>query len=64
MIDYDAYEDMHPRRDGTDPPVLGKLPPNLEQTDLGPDFFMCLPPTVKGFNMEQKKWGMSPTPRV
>ncbi len=64
MVDIAIYKQMHPRD-----PDAGALPPYRnelgedkmarDEPNLGDDFYMCLPKTIYGFNMQKKEWGTS-----
>ncbi|KAH8678493.1 P-loop containing nucleoside triphosphate hydrolase protein [Xylariales sp. PMI_506] len=61
MIDMITYKQMHPNppeakrpagnRDDLGPALMG-----MEDPPLGADFYMCLPITILGFNMQRKEW--------
>lgn len=60
MIDIQTLQQMHPKehrqtnRDDLGPDVLSQLNP-----PMGDEFILCLPPTIIGFNMQKKEWGMA-----
>lgn len=60
MIDIQTLQQMHPKehrqtnRDDLGPEVLSQLDP-----PVGDEFILCLPPTIIGFNMQKKEWGMA-----
>lgn len=60
MIDIETLQQMHPKehrasnRDDLGTEVLAK-----EDPPMGDDFVLCLPPTIIGFNMQKKEWGMA-----
>ncbi|KAL0937480.1 AAA family ATPase [Colletotrichum truncatum] len=57
MVDYRTYQQIHPDQssdievDDIGPEIMAKDDPLLED-----DFFMCLPTTIPGFNMQKKEW--------
>ncbi len=62
MVDLAIYKQMHPPTPGEPPPRplrddLGTERMAQEEPSLGDDFYMCLPTTVNGFNMQKKEWG-------
>jgi hypothetical protein len=66
MVDFQTYRYMHP-----DAPAAGKrlndsLGPDKMASEKPPedDFVLLLPPSVYGFNMLDKKWGMYQIPRT
>ncbi|KAF4951074.1 hypothetical protein FSARC_13002 [Fusarium sarcochroum] len=63
MIDTATYKQMHPRANNIPPPVpyYDDLGPELMAQDdpppeLGDEFYMCLPTSLNGFNMQKKEW--------
>jgi hypothetical protein len=60
MIDIGTLQQMHPKehkamnRDDLGTEALSKVDPPPEE-----GFIMCLPPTIIGFNMQKKEWGMA-----
>ncbi|KAF9876751.1 hypothetical protein CkaCkLH20_05597 [Colletotrichum karsti] len=61
MVDYETYRKMHPNEDEdeydtTDVSDLGHELMNQDHPPLEDDFFMCLPTTMVGFNMQKKEW--------
>lgn len=60
MIDMKTLQKMHPKehkatnRDELGIEVLAKQDPPLAD-----EFILCLPPTIIGFNMEKREWGMA-----
>ena len=62
MIDTVTYKQMHPPAVGQEPPRsnrddLGSRRLAQDDPDLGDSFYMCLPSTISGFNMQKKEWG-------
>lgn len=62
MIDIATHKQMHPD-DKLDPELerdrRWELEPEYmsqEDPELGDDFFMCLPTSIPGFNMQKKEW--------
>lgn len=62
MVDMITYNEMHPR--DYDPPRARQNRDTIDVSvmeedypDLGDDFSMCLPTTIKGFNMQKHEWG-------
>lgn len=59
MIDFETLQQMHPNehrgtnRDDLGAEVLSNMEPPPED-----EFILCLPPTIIGFNMQKKEWGM------
>lgn len=67
MIDIATYKRMHPDKElerslaGNSAENVQELEPEHMQNDkpnLGDDFFMCLPTSIPGFNMQKKQWSM------
>lgn len=61
MVDIAIYKEMHPP-DAQSPPKRDDLGPtdmSQEEPPLGEEFFLCLPTTIPGFNMQKKEWGTS-----
>jgi hypothetical protein len=65
MIDIATYRQMHPPADNRSAPTpfQDELGPDVmvqddPLPDLGDEFYMCLPTTVYGFNMQKKDWGI------
>ncbi|KAM0543609.1 hypothetical protein ACHAPJ_012196 [Fusarium lateritium] len=63
MIDFATHKKMHRNTAGQageqTPPEPGDLDPRLmsqDNPDLGDKFFMCLPTSIYGFNMDKKEW--------
>ncbi|KAH7182325.1 P-loop containing nucleoside triphosphate hydrolase protein [Fusarium flagelliforme] len=61
MVDTKTYIQMHPRSQQSPPPYRDDLGPEFmaqddPHDDLGDEFFMCLPPTLNGFDMQKKEW--------
>lgn len=60
MIDIETLQQMHPKehkamnRDDLGIEVLSEQEPPPED-----EFILCLPPTMVGFNMQKKEWGMA-----
>ncbi|KAJ3545952.1 hypothetical protein NM208_g2248 [Fusarium decemcellulare] len=62
MVDIATHKQLH--RDSDTPPERttrsrDELDPEYmsqENPDLGDDFFMCLPTSIQGFNMDKKEW--------
>jgi hypothetical protein len=64
MVDLETYKKLHPDSD-----TLTKRPPSSgsnsldnsymseESPELGDDFFICLPTSIFGFNMDNRTWG-------
>lgn len=64
MVDIETHKKLH--RDGngrsqrapsSDPDVLDAKYMSEDNPDLADDFFMCLPTSIFGFNMDKKEWG-------
>lgn len=63
MVDIATHKQMH--RDGK--PDRARPTPDEDELeaeymsqddpDLGDEFFMCLPTSIPGFNMQKKEWG-------
>ncbi|KAI8626648.1 hypothetical protein F5Y19DRAFT_217040 [Xylariaceae sp. FL1651] len=60
MVDTATFKQMHPanerlgqipNRDDLGPDIMSQNEP-----DLGDQFYMCLPTTLSGFNMQKKEW--------
>lgn len=69
MVDMETYKHMHPQeRDKESIPdrlVVDVLDPDVVRRDnptLDPAFYLCLPATTIGFNMQKKEWGTSAPP--
>ena len=65
MIDTVTYKQMHPPKTGADAPHrnrdgLGGRVMALDNPTLPDSFYMCLPTSISGFNMQKKEWGMRP----
>ncbi|KAI2615922.1 hypothetical protein GGR54DRAFT_255090 [Hypoxylon sp. NC1633] len=61
MIDTATYKQMHGSPNSTGPPAqthsdLGPEIMSQDNPDLGDEFYMCLPTTLNGFNMQKKEW--------
>ncbi|KAI0968984.1 ATPase [Xylaria arbuscula] len=60
MIDTATFKQMHPLDEGErgmpNRDDLGPEKMSQDDPDLGDDFFMCLPTTLSGFNMQKKEW--------
>ncbi|KAI1302934.1 hypothetical protein F5Y03DRAFT_407401 [Xylaria venustula] len=60
MIDTATFKQMHPLDEGErETPNRDDLGPEKmlqDDPDLGDEFFMCLPTTLSGFNMQKKEW--------
>lgn len=62
MIDTETYNQMHPEdrtkdnpgksRDDIGPEIMSQ-----DEPELGDEFYMCLPTSIFGFNMQKKEWG-------
>lgn len=64
MIDMVTYKQMHPEARRSEENSSRMLEPLImfqDDPDLGDDFFMCLPSTIRGFNMRTKHWGKTPS---
>lgn len=52
---------MHPEQNElseiSDQDVLDDLVMEKDCPDLGDSFYMCLPATIVGYNMQRKAWG-------
>lgn len=60
MIDMVTYKQMHPearRSEENSSRILDPAMMSQDDPNLGDDFFMCLPSTIRGFNMRTKQWG-------
>jgi hypothetical protein len=64
MVDIVTHKKLH--RDGnissqrapySGPDVLDAKYMSEDSPDLADDFFMCLPTSIFGFNMDKKEWG-------
>jgi hypothetical protein len=64
MVDIATHKKLH--RDGNSrsqrapspgPNVLDAKYMSEDNPDLADDFFMCLPTSIFGFNMDKKEWG-------
>jgi hypothetical protein len=63
MIDTATYRDMNPRQPDDPPPNRDDLGPEVrsqDDPDLGDSFYMCLPTTIFGFDMQKDYWGALP----
>lgn len=63
MVDIATHKQIHPG-DKSDRPRAIPDEDGLEaeymsqdDPDLGDEFFMCLPTSIPGFNMQKKEWG-------
>ncbi|KAI8295937.1 AAA family ATPase [Colletotrichum sp. SAR 10_98] len=59
MVDHETYCKMHPGEGDDDGSESGDLEPDIMNQDfpeLEDEFFMCLPTTMIGFNMQKKEW--------
>ncbi|KAI1132884.1 ATPase [Nemania abortiva] len=60
MVDTATFKEMHPPSEGTrHTPNRDDLGPEImlqDEPDLSDNFFMCLPTTLSGFNMQKKEW--------
>ncbi|KAF6808464.1 AAA family ATPase [Colletotrichum sojae] len=56
MVDYGTYTQMHDRDDGAPDDDLGPAIMAQDEPILGDEFFMCLPTSIQGFNMQKKEW--------
>ncbi|KAI1359949.1 hypothetical protein F5Y08DRAFT_62021 [Xylaria arbuscula] len=59
MIDTAVFRQMHPSADGEESVTRDDLGPKVmsqDEPDLPDTFFMCLPTTLSGFNMQKKEW--------
>ncbi|KAF6822948.1 AAA family ATPase [Colletotrichum plurivorum] len=56
MVDYGTYTQMHDRDDGASDDDLGPAIMAQDEPNLGDEFFMCLPTSIQGFNMQKKEW--------
>ncbi|KAK0624599.1 hypothetical protein B0T17DRAFT_530561 [Bombardia bombarda] len=60
MVDIATYKQMHPDTPNTEQQhnsdALGTEIMNQEEPDLGDEFYMCLPTSIYGFNMQKKEW--------
>lgn len=63
MIDYSMYRKMHPEADIFKGDRQDDLPLGAMEKDDPPDanFPLLLPANIYGFNLHDKKWGMSDT---
>lgn len=58
MIDIRTLQQMHSEQHKqTNRDDLGTEHLSQVEAPLGDEFIMCLPPTIKGFNMQRKEWG-------
>lgn len=48
---------MHPDSDATNDKNLGPGFMPDDESELNDEFYMCLPATIRGFNMQKKEWG-------
>ncbi|KZL65862.1 AAA family ATPase [Colletotrichum tofieldiae] len=57
MVDFNTYNQMHNQlnedvgNDDLEPVLMAQ-----DEPDLGDDFFLCLPTSIHGFNMQKKEW--------
>ncbi|KAJ3579511.1 hypothetical protein NPX13_g1058 [Xylaria arbuscula] len=59
MIDTAVFRQMHPPTGGRERMTRDDLGPKVmsqDEPDLPDTFFMCLPTTLPGFNMQKKEW--------
>ncbi|KAK2594863.1 hypothetical protein QQS21_007413 [Conoideocrella luteorostrata] len=59
MIDMETYNKMHPKEPGPRRPnadELGAQTLRQDKPSLGDSFYLCLPTTIYGFNMQKKEW--------
>lgn len=60
MIDIQTLQQMHPKEhQATNRDDLGTEVLSDEHPPRQDEFIMCLPPTIFGFNMQKKEWGMA-----
>lgn len=61
MVGMETYKRMHPETNKpsttSDQDVLEDLVMEQDCPDLGDSFYMCLPATIVGYNMQRKAWG-------
>lgn len=63
MIDMGLYKRLHPsdepdhNSDQAEGDELAEEYMSQDDPPLGDEFFMCLPPSIPGFDMQRKKWG-------
>ncbi|KAF5253481.1 hypothetical protein FANTH_1552 [Fusarium anthophilum] len=63
MVDIATHRKLHRDAKARSQPQIPSGPDDLESRymaqenpDLGDEFFMCLPPSIFGFNMDKKEW--------
>ncbi|RYP92936.1 hypothetical protein DL770_000986 [Monosporascus sp. CRB-9-2] len=61
MVDTATYKQMHSSDEGKEGPVpnrddIGPDRMSQDEPDLDEEFYMCLPTTIFGFNMQKKEW--------
>lgn len=61
MVDTAIFKQMHPQHKGDKAAIckddLGPEIMSQDEPSLSDSFFMCLPTTLSGFNMQKKEWG-------
>ena len=62
MVDIATYRQMHPDEKSDRPHARAEDELDAEYMSqdgpqLGDEFFMCLPTSIYGFNMQKKEWG-------
>lgn len=62
MVDIATHRQMHPDDKSDRPRARAKAELDAkymlqDDPQLGDEFFMCLPTTIPGFNMQKKEWG-------
>ncbi|KAK1983518.1 ATPase [Colletotrichum cereale] len=57
MVDFNTYNQMHSQSsDNAGKDDIGPEVMDQDEPDLGDDFFLCLPTSMYGFNMQKKEW--------
>lgn len=59
MVDFATFNKMHPEKFPTSSRLRDDLGKNVTASEAPPDgsFILLLPANVRGFNMQEKKWG-------
>ncbi|KAF4828978.1 ATPase family AAA domain-containing protein 3 [Colletotrichum tropicale] len=56
MVDYRTYSQMHPESDAIKDKNVGPGSMHDDDSELDDEFYMCLPTSIPGFNMQKKEW--------
>ncbi|KAF4481389.1 ATPase family AAA domain-containing protein 3 [Colletotrichum fructicola Nara gc5] len=56
MVDYRTYSQMHPDSDAIKDKNAGPGFMHDDDAELDDEFYMCLPTSIPGFNMQKKEW--------